>query len=216
MPGGKGRAPARFLGVDMTWLHKLQDIADRGELGKTIIQKWNELSNTIVDLLPKWITDPIGWFKNLFKAIETPEMSAELKAQHLKSLETRLKLAKRKGAPISGEGAYQQMLEELEIQIKVLKEGSGVKTRQFGGMMGPGDLAFVGEGGTELFVSDRAGTILSAGLTRQIFGGAGDAGTNIVNAPSVVNAPQSNMTMVGTPIVNDNPILRAVNASALT
>jgi hypothetical protein len=49
-----------------------------------------------------------------------------------------------------------------------------------------------------------------------MLGGMGGGGTNIVNAPSVVNAPQSSMTMVGAPIVNDNPILRMVNASALT
>ena len=96
------------------------------------------------------------------------------------------------------------------------KRLSALQGNQMGGKLGPGDLSIVGEGGREIFVSDRAGTILSAGLTRQMLGGMGGAGGNFVNAPSVVNAPQSNMTMVGTPIVNDNPILRAVNASALT
>ena len=56
--------------------------------------------------------------------------------------------------------------------------------------------------------------ILQAGQRRNAMidmGGMGD--TNIVDASSRVHAPQTNMSVAGTPIVPDNPIIRAVNAS---
>lgn len=43
-----------------------------------------------------------------------------------------------------------------------------------GGRRGPGDLGLVGENGPELFVSDRAGAVLSNSRTRKMLGASGD------------------------------------------
>ena len=91
-----------------------------------------------------------------------------------------------------------------------------------GGRFSAGQPMIVGEMGPELIFPDSGGMVTSAqrtsamqqqALNRQMLGGMGGGGTNIVNAPSVVNAPQSSMTMVGTPIVNDNPVVREINAA---
>ena len=195
----------------------------------------------ILDKFPKFFTDPVGYISDLIDDMMSlmpdflkPEkdvsgMSSEEKAEAIIDIKEKMKRTEesiqrsrdqkkhRLNQNQSNQDKYNRFLKRDQFLLaEQEKRLNALQGNQMGGMLGAGDLAIVGEGGRELFMSDRAGTILSAGLTRQIFGGAGDAGTNIVNAPSVVNAPQSNMTMVGTPIVNDNPILRAVNASALT
>ena len=69
-------------------------------------------------------------------------------------------------------------------------------------------MAVMLENQAKQLISENSGTGGRAGGTL-----GGGAGANIINAPSVVNAPQSSMTMVGMPIVPDNPIIRAVNAA---
>ena len=198
----------------------------------------------ILDKFPKFFTDPVGYISDLIDDMmslmpdflirekDVSGMSSDEKEAARKNVRTRMseaearilkfneKLGELGPQNKANKGQRDILLGLLSTDQKELgaleKRLSALQGNQMGGKLGPGDLSIVGEGGREIFVSDRAGTILSAGLTRQMLGGMGGGGANIVSAPTVVNAPQSSMTMVGAPIVNDNPILRAVNASALT
>ena len=234
-PGSAGDAtgagtPMKIFGVELSF--------------PTLDISYENLKERLLSILPEFLTDPVGFMEKQITEMtswlpdwlggEEEEMSDEERQKRIAELEENIakktkrierqegrlaKLHEKNPEHVAIEGMVKGIEYRYNALDKVQAELDALKGKQHGGPVSAGTPYLVGEGSMlgEIFVPDRAGTILSAGMSRSILNGGGmGGGANIVDASSIVNAPQSNVTMTSSPIINDDPIIRAVNASAVT
>ena len=169
----------------------------------------------IKEFLPMWLTDPLGYFKSLFKGKEGAAKKAELQTEideHQAEIDA--------GDDYSGIFKRANIIKDLQAEMDAIPE----KAR--GGIIAPNKMALVGELGPEIFVPHTAGKIIpnnqltpgndiAAASSNMYSGGAGGGSTNVI-APVTTNSSTSTIVNVQTPRMATDPNTQKQSGYALS
>jgi hypothetical protein len=169
----------------------------------------------IKEFLPMWLTDPLGYFKSLFKGKEGAAKKAELQTEideHQAEIDA--------GDDYSGIFKRANIIKDLQAEMDAIPE----KAR--GGIIAPNKMALVGELGPEIFVPHTAGKIIpnnqltpgndiAAASSNMYSGGAGGGSTNVI-APVTTNSSSSTIVNVQTPRMATDPNTQKQSGYALS
>jgi hypothetical protein len=180
--------------------------------------KLKNLKEDLLKMLPEWMLDPkkwiIGMLQKINKVLPAQMQSEALMGKAGKISKYEALISEAQGAVKEYEklgfgrftsGPRYEALEAARETIEINRKKIEALNRD--------DL---NNNNADKF-GDAADKIGDAGLRRlQALYSNPDPELYVNASRTTVHAPQTNMNVVGTPIVPDNPIIRAVNASAFT